>query len=1280
MGFVKNTNKYGIQVFLTNAGLEKLFDIQGNGGIKTNVAYFTLGSSEGDYRAYMNANDMPLEFNTANGNFNEGYYVNPEDGTTVIINSQNRITDLTGRTEQGVFRDKQIFRTSESTIGEVIIFQPDFDTYQTYNFDSFKENTDNVERKFFNLGLYGYPSYPVIIGEANMYNSTNNTKGLVHQEDKILGYVETNEPTSISNLIAKNTNTNISNNYPFPGVGVSAADHAKTEYQKFQILNKSSQPIYLYDYKITDLKASKSHKITKAELLSDGTSGSTNYILEYTIVWNDLIGIEREDGKLRIKADKDFLTKAKSVILPFETINFWVQYEVSPNLLGEYDPNQHYHGQSSDNKNKKEGQLNFNFQIRGSKTKLVANTAPATEDLLTTDIGVIVQVKDDTKEETGFNKISCQFYNGIGSPCSSTYSDFTVYADTTEDIKTTATTGGKLYARHSKTSVLAQSGYYKDANSVTNETYYWDFTTGKFDTTKSYTCEVYHSISVYYSPISNNIGDFSSYVPKTIYISGNDTTLENLCTNNNSLVYTDDYQKTVIEDGYYVTSLTKTVDTHVYNFNKANTTKWVKTAMIVPTASSVYYKAKSSGDACDTRTGKYAATTIYSNPQGQTSGTKYYKDVNNTQLADYGYYVFAGDYASRPFNAYDFEGAPLLTPAITCSTLTQLSNVYYSATANGTYDPVVVWCGRSGISTISNASTSNVLLFTTSGATTVIASGYYRTGNNATPFTTYQFNSETETWVGSTDVLTSASVYFYTGNGDQREDYTNYESRTVYISANATSISDALSGTGKTIYANYSGTVNVDNGYYTAINPTGGHSFTYCEYVGGVKSSIYYKLEKLRINNGIGYDPVVYYTEPDTENTACYGAYESKIVYAYLVNSSPELTYEYNSTPNAYTLKLYKDNAGTVEADAGFYAVPSSLTNVLTDEGKINGSYRYYYYNAYTHQMTTNHLCEQKIAEVPITGFIMANNSVKPTQITANNDNTVYISIDGSTKTMKSGMPFTISGSEHVELNGDWVIDEVVGLQTFTFQHIDSLNFDYTPINDVIKINSGCYYDGYTLGEYYTTSPVVSFFDLITKNQAIYIDMFGHYKPESTYFMLSNTTYNWGKAFHGIKYDAETNSWTSDMVVCTNQPSSGSTDTYVTVPLLSRTVADEYDIDEEGNWFKTGNTGTMSSDYFITNGEDPGVLNDNNVWVYGGSLDYYQEETIVKYDPVNIGDPVKTLKEMYETNVQLTRYDGQVVQTGVYVESLTGVIYWYFWDADLYNTTNNGWTDIHGTL
>ena len=47
MGFVKNTNKYGIQVFLTNAGLEKLFDIQGNGGIKTNVAYFTLGSSEG---------------------------------------------------------------------------------------------------------------------------------------------------------------------------------------------------------------------------------------------------------------------------------------------------------------------------------------------------------------------------------------------------------------------------------------------------------------------------------------------------------------------------------------------------------------------------------------------------------------------------------------------------------------------------------------------------------------------------------------------------------------------------------------------------------------------------------------------------------------------------------------------------------------------------------------------------------------------------------------------------------------------------------------------------------------------------------------------------------------------------------------------------------------------------------------------------------------------------------------------------------------------------------
>lgn len=1303
MGFIKNS-KYGIEVFLTDVGMEKLFLGE---GLKNAISYFTLGTSEGDYRAYMNSNDTPLEFIVNKGDFLNGYYADPDNSNSEVTIIDNNLTRIAGKTQYGKTFDKQIFRTAETTLSELIIYYPDFDTHTTYTFDSFKNGSTG--KKYFNLGLNGYPAFPLVVGGNNMYELTN-TGGMKHQETKTWGYITTEEITGISNITK-------ANNYPFPGVGVGIdTTHYKTEFQKFEIVNKSSQTIYLYNYNISEIVASKSHKISNVNLLYNNpddpaTSGSTLYIAEYIVTWTDLLNNTREDGRLRIKADKDFLLGNKETLLPFEVVEFWVQYEVSSDDDGNFDPAHHYHGQTSDNKNRKEGQISFNFIVNASKTKIEVNTTPSSDDLLTTNIGIIIQVKDDTFEITGLNPIQTTYItdeslNG-GSPCSATYTNGIIYAPIGQTIaevyaNNLAGLEDSLRSGRLPSSNKAKAGYYMDINTVTAakeyQTYYWNestFSAIDANSSKSYFCELYNNISVYYTVLTNSPGEFIEYTQTSAKIYCADYDSMDAITDGQGVAYTNDYQKIIIPDGYYVTSLSKSGGYSVYKFVNNATTKWTKLTFSEPTAVSTYYSILTN-DCCDTRTGKYNSATYYQNTSvdGSYTDTRYYSDVDNLILADSGYYALS---TTKPFNGYkylqtDFNPANIFS----CIALFTLSNTYFSSDPTTGYATATAYCSKAGVTTIPLAYSNTTLLFTTDQGTTLIPSGYYITSTTATPatpYTAYQFNdgtTGTEGWVGTISVNTPITLYYYSGS-DPRTDYTNYTTVTVYhTGTSSVSARDALANSA--LYGNYSASSNVANGYYTAIDPTQGHSFTYYQYTNGVKSGPYYKAEHIRIYNDHigtpGYDDTnVYYAA--AEGSGCFAEYQTRELYAYLETMKPVLyclsdendesipnirDYSIYGVQNGVGVPLYTDMARTQEAAAGYYAVPRNLSGPLDpDTNKMDGPYTWYYYNNLTHRITSQYYCQPKVAEFSFYNIAATQTSLTPESYYAAGTTEIQVTLETSNTNLVEGLTFVIQGCiANSNLNNTWTISRIVSDTEFVFEYPTSVNFNYASNLGYIRIEDGLYRPAYQGTQYYIDQDVIGLMNVINSGAKVYQTQFGLELYNNTYF-ANGLVYNFDKAWHAFRYDVESSAWDVENIeYCDHQVSSGTTTT-ISIATFARTVALQYEIDDNGNWVEADpqTDVTMYVDYLINDFNDLGVGNVNNAYVYGTELGYYQTEVLVDYERDPDEETIRTLLDLYLGGVPLMNHDGNVADTGVYIQNVGNEEVWFFWDATIYNNTSD---------
>lgn len=376
MGFIDG-NQYTMEVYLTNKGLEKLYDL----GLKDTALFFSVGNSEADYNKYYDQYGELMELIVEDGDFSNAYYV--DSGGTETTVKESILTRLAGKVQNNNATTTQIIRSSEQTIKDLVLLNEDIDTSIGYNLVAYKEEST---KKYFNISLVGSPKYPVILGGMNAYSGGTqpdpNDWGLYHEEakqTKIGGYTSVFEPT--------NEQVVISDYAPFPGVSVSDGTYGETEWRKFTLFNKSSKSIYIDSYDLNRIYATNTHAIKSKTIYIDPDNDDQS-IIEYLIEWTNLFGQTYEDGKLYVKTKTSLLNGTKGFLAPFENIPFYAKYEVvSPGLTS-----RHYHGQSLAEPNKKEGVLQFTFRIEASKTKI--NGEVSNDDRLTTDMGIIVQVKD----------------------------------------------------------------------------------------------------------------------------------------------------------------------------------------------------------------------------------------------------------------------------------------------------------------------------------------------------------------------------------------------------------------------------------------------------------------------------------------------------------------------------------------------------------------------------------------------------------------------------------------------------------------------------------------------------------------------------------------------------------------------------------------------------------------------------------------------------------------------------------------------------------------------
>lgn len=905
MGFIRD-KKYGFKIYLTDEGLRRFYE----NGLKDSISYFTLGNSESEYRKFT-ANNNPLKFIIENGDVVDGYYVNPSSQAFPIAISNHRVLELTGENRLDTTITNEMFKSSQNKINSPIFYAPDLSTINIFEFATYKINS---EKQYFNLD-FGVGGYPIVLGSKNQ-------DLLIHIDDKPNGgYVNAIEPTFQKNILS-------SEKISFPGVGVANDDFSDTEYQRFVVLNKSKKPITLTNYTLSVNNGV--HTISEPKLME--TDNKNEYQVEYLIYWNN--DQRYLDGRMLIRADKNFLERTKGFILPFEQIVFDVKYEV----VNPGDPTKHYHGQTKTNLNRTDGIINFIFNVNG-----IGDNA---EDTVTASIGIVVQTQNNIDVVRKLTRVLCGYapLNAEDLCDIDTYTLNTVVyvaQDNIASITEAFERKKNLYKSSDLTSQLSNPGYYIDQLSSPTEfvIYKWD----GVQLTYAHKRDNLTEIDVYFLPNGTHYGDFSSYQPITIYAVGY-TDLDGLYLDSVKDTFTDLCSLNQIQNGYYTMELEKPGS--VYEFDGQTTNGWDKLPVNIQSVN-VYYSGVDN-DPVDKTLYDSTPITIYLNSAlsptldyTYTNQDLLYSDANCTQLAESGFYVGEEYFEDEEFFIYRFIDNIGVDKRIIYTAPFLLQNVYKSIDPCVLpYTSVSIYSKNDNSETIDEAYVNSTTIYSDEFGTTPAGSGYYITNDDATPskpFIAYYFNSVTKKWENKIDCLDSATVYY--SIDDVR---LNYSSVTVYLGKEYPTIELAIQ---HQIYDDENGLVDVPNGYYSITNPSLNFSYTTYRYIDGVLSEIDKHLVPVK-------NTVIFYTYEDDGCSANY----SQIVELYTYDLTADG--DFLSGIKTKHLPLYLDSAGLTQAPSGYYGVPDNW-----DVGySFSAPYNWYEYNNVLGQIDLSGYCGGVVA------------------------------------------------------------------------------------------------------------------------------------------------------------------------------------------------------------------------------------------------------------------------------------------------------------------------------
>lgn len=362
-------NTYEMNVYFTDKGLDALY----SGGLINKLKRFGVGDSQVNYKKYT---DLSYQYNQTNG----GDYKN-SNGNVVDIKT-NKLSALSGRIEKGeLINSDKIKKINKNKIDSLILREPDLQTTVNYDLSAYKISDS---KKYFNIISEGNNKKPIVLGAKNMWKPGLSVGSFLTYNDTTTernGYISNEEPVygSISNG---------GNTLGYPGVSVTKGSLSKTEVQKFYLFNKSRNVLYFDSIDLSTIKP-VSHKINATNISEVNNTEFTK--ISYDIEWTNLDGETIIDGRLNVKIKTELLDGTKMYLLPFEVIEFEVDYEV----VNPGSNVKHYRGQTITNPNKSEGLLDFGLTFI-SYSDLDNKTE---QNKYTENINIIVQTKD-----SGFDK------------------------------------------------------------------------------------------------------------------------------------------------------------------------------------------------------------------------------------------------------------------------------------------------------------------------------------------------------------------------------------------------------------------------------------------------------------------------------------------------------------------------------------------------------------------------------------------------------------------------------------------------------------------------------------------------------------------------------------------------------------------------------------------------------------------------------------------------------------------------------------------------------------